>query len=157
VECCPTQRCLISKTEIGEKEVKNSAPKRARVSSKHQNLMFPFGPERIHECGIATAFVILLVTGRWLMEDGWSCAAGSPRSSNSSPVNTPFSITSVHVGRVRWSSRPDVQAAWSNLSSFKAVRRTRFLGGVVGGWGSEEKRIWTNSSEEHRPKKDVRS
>jgi len=69
----------MSETEIGENEVKYSASKSPRApASKHQNLRFPFGPERIHEFGIATAFVIPLVTGRWSIEDGWIRAAGEP-------------------------------------------------------------------------------
>lgn len=69
---CATQSTLISVTDIGEEEVKNPALKVSRVFSKHQNLAgFPFGPERIHELGIATVLVIPFVAGTWSMQDGW--------------------------------------------------------------------------------------
>jgi len=50
-----------------------------------------------------------------------------------------------------------MQVAGSNLSSFKAARQTRSLGGAVGDSGMSAWEIWMNSSEGHRPKKDARS
>ena len=42
------------------------------------------------------------------------------------------------------------------MSSFNAVRRTRFLGGSMGGSGVYSRQIWMNSSKGDLTKNDVR-